>query len=131
MKTIAVLLALHAAVGLAQAAPDGDPLAPWLQQKISGYEALPPFSPPRAILLVRYQGRKAYYVTPACCDIPSELIDESGELLCHPDGGFAGGDGKCPAFAFVGNGAVTVWRDSRTAAARPADHAGPTAPKVR
>ena len=118
MKAKAFLLALVSAAGVAHAAPDADSLAPWLQQKISGYGALPPFSPPRAILLVRYQGRKAFYVTPACCDIPSELIDDQGELLCHPDGGFAGGDGRCPAFTLVGNPVVTVWRDSRTPAVR-------------
>ena len=89
-------------------------LPKWIQTKIAGYQGLPPFSPPRFILRARYEGKDVYYVSPACCDIPSELYDEGGNLLCYPDGGFAGGDGKCRSFATIGNVLSTVWRDART-----------------
>ena len=92
---------------------------PWLQLKIAEFQKLPPFQPPRAILQAAYQGKTVYYVSPACCDIPSELYDQGGTLLCFPDGGFAGGDGRCPAFKLTGSGVSTVWRDERSAAPRP------------
>lgn len=86
--------------------------APWLQSKISEYERLAPGNPPRAILRTTYEGKTVYYVTPTCCDIPSELYDERGALLCYPSGGFAGGDGRCPAFTLAAS-ASAVWRDQR------------------
>jgi hypothetical protein len=113
------------AVAAAPAATEAIPT--WLQLRIADYERLAPFSPPRAILQVRYLGRTAYYVTPACCDIPSELLDDKGLLLCYADGGFAGGDGRCPSFTQVGNVARTVWRDTRSpkAGAQPSTAARP------
>lgn len=89
----------------------------WLQSKISQFESLAPSSPPRAILRTTYGGKTVYYVTPACCDIPSELYDDHGALLCFPNGGFAGGDGRCPAFV-LSDATSTVWRDRRAAAPR-------------
>lgn len=116
----AVALLLSCSLAFA-AAPAGSQAIPkWLELRIADYERLPPFSPPRAILQVQYQGRKAYYVTPACCDIPSELLDEGGTLLCYADGGFAGGDGRCPSFTFTGNAVRTVWRDERRPKTAPA-----------
>lgn len=99
---------------------NSDAIPKWLELRIADYERLPPFSPPRAILQVQYQGRKAYYVTPACCDIPSELMDAQGSLLCYADGGFAGGDGRCPSFAIAGSVVRTVWRDTRSVRTVPA-----------
>jgi hypothetical protein len=113
---LSLLLLISASVSAQEAATALQP--PWLQLKIAEYQKLPPFSPPRSILRARYEGRTVYYVSPACCDIPSELYDESGSLLCYPDGGFAGGDGKCPSFTFVGNSLSTVWRDNRNIIAR-------------
>ena len=84
-----------ALLAVACAQPTAGERPPWLQTKISLHESLAPSSPPRAILRTSYQGKTVYYVSPACCDIPSELYDEGGTLLCFPDGGFAGGDGRC------------------------------------
>ena len=95
--------------------------APWLQSKISEYERLAPANPPRAILRGTYQGKTVYYVTPTCCDIPSELYDERGALLCYPSGGFAGGDGRCRTFSLPAS-APAVWRDLRRA--QPSSGAG-------
>ena len=109
--SLLLLLRLAATAAAQDAAPA--PRPPWLDQKIAGYQKLPPFSPPRSILRAKYAGKPAYYVSPACCDIPSELYDEGGSLLCYPDGGFAGGDGRCPSFSFVDNPPSVVWRDDR------------------
>jgi len=112
ITTLSLLLLLAASVSAQEASTVLRP--PWLQLKIAEYQKLPPFSPPRSILRARYEGRTVYYVSPACCDIPSELYDENGSLLCYPDGGFAGGDGKCPSFTFVGNPLSMIWRDDRS-----------------
>ena len=122
MKLHAALLLSLLAVAPALA---DEPKAPaWLQDKITGFKNLPPFNPPRSIVATRHEGKKVYYVSAACCDIPSELYDESGTLLCYPDGGFAGGDGRCRSF-FLGRApTVTVWRDERSVAA-PASGASP------
>ena len=113
---------LVAIVGLALlsaacAQPTAGARSPWLQTKISLHESLALSSPPRAILRTNYQGKTVYYVSPACCDIPSELYDEGGALLCFPEGGFAGGDGRCPTFVLPDN-AATVWSDRRLATPR-------------
>jgi hypothetical protein len=41
------------------------------------------------------------------------LYDADGKLLCYPAGGFAGGDGRCPAFAADERRMRLVWRDKR------------------
>ena len=94
-------------------------LAPWLQLKIAQYRQLPPANPPRSILQTTYEGKKAYFIPRACCDIPSELYNEGGTLICFPDGGFAGGDGKCPKFTLEGNAPTLVWHDDRKPAPAP------------
>ena len=77
-----------------------------------------------------YQGKAAYYVSSACCDIPSELYDATGSLVCYPDGGFAGGDGRCPSFTFLANTVSVVWRDDRGQNPGP-KHAPESAPGPR
>ena len=85
----------------------------WMQSKIAEYKRLPPFRPPRSVVATLHEGRNVYYVSSACCDIPSELYDEQGTLLCYPDGGFAGGDGRCRSFLLGRDPVTTVWQDQR------------------
>lgn len=104
---------LLAAVASGCTATSGPPAEPaWLQARISQFSHLPAANPPRAVLRTIYAGRTVYFVTPTCCDIPSELYEESGQLICFPSGGFAGGDGRCRDFTLSPNSA-TVWRDTR------------------
>jgi hypothetical protein len=43
-----------------------------------------------------------------------ELFDESGILLCAPDGGITGrGDGRCPDFFDERREELRVWADNR------------------
>ncbi len=105
------LVAFSAALSVACAQPVGQVPA-WLRLKIAQYEQLPVSTPPRSIARVEYQGRTVYYVAPICCDIPSELYSEEGTLLCFPDGGLAGGDGRCPSLGTPID-APLVWRDKR------------------
>ena len=122
-RIISLLLLAALAACAQQPSPPSAPSAvsqpPWLQRKIAGYQQLAPFTPPRSIARATYQGETVYYVSPACCDIPSELYDESGALVCYPDGGFAGGDGRCPSFTTFGQSISIVWRDQRGRAPSP------------
>ena len=93
--------------------PQTNGLPVWLAAKVAEFQRLPPFNPPRSILRTQYQGKVAFHISPACCDIPSELYDEQGVLLCFPTGGFAGGDGRCPGFLLDEGQATLVWRDAR------------------
>ena len=111
LLSICLLLALAACARAQQAQPPGQPA--WLQAKIAEYQSLPPFSPPRSIVVTKHEGKNVYYVSPACCDIPSELYDEKGTLLCYPSGGFAGGDGRCRSFFLGREPVATVWQDNR------------------
>ena len=113
LLSVCLLLAFPAASALAhEAQPPGQPA--WLQAKIAEYKSLPPFSPPRSIVATKHEAKNVYYVSPACCDIPSELYDEMGTLLCYPDCGFAGGDGRCRSFFLGREPVATVWQDNRT-----------------
>jgi len=85
----------------------------WVKDRAAQFEALPAGHPPRAIFQGVLEGKPVFYVTPTCCDIPSELYDVDGKLLCYPSGGFAGGDGRCPAFVADEKRMRLVWRDKR------------------
>jgi hypothetical protein len=67
----------------------------WLNNKIEAYQKSHPHI---NATKTEFNNRVAYYIPPRCCDMPSELYDENGKLICYPNGGFAGGDGKCPTF---------------------------------
>jgi hypothetical protein len=118
VKLIAVLV-VTAAVSACTAVAASSPLPEWLQAKVAALERLPSGQAPREIVRASYSGRAVYYISPRCCDIPSELYEESGQLICYPDGGFAGGDGRCPSFALPPN-SVTVWRATAQGPARTA-----------
>ncbi|MBX3698017.1 MAG: hypothetical protein KF811_09405 [Dokdonella sp.] len=88
--------------------------AAWIDGLIAGFEAKPVANPPHRIVQYRYQGKTVYYVPPSCCDRPSTLYDESGEVVCSPDGGFTGrGDGRCADFAAKRSDEVLIWADPR------------------
>ena len=112
MKAYVLAVATLLAIASADAAEVNAPLPAWFSAKIATLENLPAASPPRFFARTTYQGKPAYYLSPTCCDIPSELYDEAGVLLCHPDGGFAGGDGRCPSFTLIGSPLAVVWRQA-------------------
>lgn len=87
--------------------------AVWAAAKVAEFQRLPPFNPPRSIERTLYQGKVVFHISPACCDIPSELYDDQGALLCFPTGGFAGGDGRRPGFRLDESQATPVRRDTR------------------
>jgi hypothetical protein len=99
------LLSTFSSVTVAQ---EGVTVPLWLKNKIDIYQKS---HPNISAQLTKYNGKIAYYVPPRCCDIPSELYDEGGNLICYPDGGFAGGDGKCPSFRLERNGKPNISKD--------------------
>ena len=87
---------------------------PWLQALIAQIEAEPVTNPPSAIFRYRYAGDTVYFRPGRCCDLPSDLYNETGELICHPDGGITGrGDGRCPDFFSARSSEQLIWRDPR------------------
>ncbi len=64
----------------------------------------------QAIWRFKFDGNIVYYAQSACCDMYNNLYDESGELVCSPDGGFAGtGDGRCPTFWDKATDRKVIW----------------------
>lgn len=87
---------------------------PWLQAKIWEFQSQPVTNPPRVVSKAVYDGKMVYYIAPVCCDIPSQLFEEDGKLICYPSGGITGrGDGKCASFLADKPAFSTVWQDTR------------------
>ena len=86
----------------------------WLQTLIAKIESEPVTNPPSSILQYRYRGAAVYFRPSRCCDMYSDLYDETGALLCHPDGGLTGaGDGACTDFFSSRQDEQLVWQDPR------------------
>lgn len=85
-----------------------------INSQIDSFKAIPVKNPPVEIYQYTYNGNTCYYITSYCCDIPSLLIDENCNIICHPDGGLTGnGDGKCTDFFANRTGEVLIWKDTR------------------
>ena len=86
----------------------------WLAQMILDFESQPPANPPLTISRYEYRRQPVYYQTASCCDIFSNLYNEEGELIAHPDGGITGrGDGRLPDFFQARGRESLVWLDAR------------------
>ncbi len=86
----------------------------FIKDKIATFTQNPVTDPVRSIFSYSYNGKTVYYITAPCCDIPSQLFDEGGNLICHPDGGITGkGDGKCTDFFQTRTDEKLAWKDSR------------------
>ncbi|SFN33992.1 DUF6970 domain-containing protein [Dokdonella immobilis] len=106
---LAVLLA-----GTSACSASSPTRAPWIDGLIAGFESKPVANPPHRIVQYRYHDKTVYYVPPSCCDRPSTLYDESGGVVCSPDGGLTGrGDGRCTDFAAKRSDEVLIWADPR------------------
>lgn len=86
----------------------------WLQDTINAIKSRPVTNPAESIISYTYNGATVYYRPPICCDIFSDLYDADGNVICHPDGGFAGsGDGACPGFLAARTNGKLIWQDPR------------------
>lgn len=91
-KATLLIFIIFSSVSIAQ---DNTNFPAWLKNKIQTYQKSHPHI---NATKTEYNNEVAYYIPPRCCDIPSELYDANGKLICYPNGGFVGGDGKCPTF---------------------------------
>ena len=86
----------------------------WLRAKIDAHLAEKKQNPPIQIFRYRYKDAVVYYETSPCCDQFTNLYDQKGKLICHPDGGFTGrGDGNCADFNKNKTEEKLVWQDPR------------------
>ena len=86
----------------------------WLGQIIRNLESQPPANPPFTITRYEYQSQVVYYQTATCCEIFSNVYNEEGEIIGHPDGGITGqGDGRLPDFLQERDREFLIWRDAR------------------
>jgi hypothetical protein len=92
--------------------PSGTPKS--IEMKIKDISRDGVRNPPASVWQYNYQDQIVYYIPPHCCDIPSELFDANGNLICSPDGGFTGkGDNKCPDFFTTRTEEKLIWKDNR------------------
>lgn len=107
LKLILLTAILTVAGGLV--ACNEEPVSAAIAELIASYE-LNPTESPHQVWRYEIEGRAVYYMPPRCCDIYSELYDDNGVLLCHPDGGITGsGDGRCPYFVQEGKKRILIW----------------------
>jgi hypothetical protein len=85
-----------------------------ISAKIELLKSQPKGNPSYSVYQYSYNGQKVYYFPPQCCDQYSDLYDENCNLICHPDGGIAGGgDGTCTNFFSARTNEVLIWKDNR------------------
>jgi len=87
---------------------------PFVDRLISGMQSSPVANPPASVWRYQYRGQSVFYVPPSCCDVPGELYNSQGQLLCSPDGGLDGrGDGRCLDFFERRSDGRRIWADMR------------------
>ncbi|MBC8083767.1 MAG: hypothetical protein H7Z21_11195 [Hymenobacter sp.] len=85
-----------------------------MEKRIQALTTEPKQNPPARIMRYRFEEQIVYYETLGCCDQFSNLYDQKGALICHPDGGLTGkGDGNCRYFAKRRTEEKLVWQDAR------------------
>ena len=85
MRIIAVAAGLMIACAVTYA---GEVVAPiFVKKLIKQYLETPKANPPTAIWRYSFKGSTVYYIPPSCCDRYGQVFNNSGELLCAPDGG--------------------------------------------
>jgi len=95
MLSLLFLLILSASCGVCQKRQSARSNHSWLESKMA--EAVN--NAYLSVDIYLYEGDTVYLFVPPCCDRFSELYDQDGKLICHPDGGITGkGDGKCSDF---------------------------------
>lgn len=108
ITTIAVTLSSCVQFELPKGTPDS------IVSKINQLKNEAVRNPPAEVWQYDYKGETVFYIPPYCCDMFSELYDDNGNLICHPDGGFSGtGDGRCTDFGSTRTNGKLLWKDPR------------------
>ena len=96
------------------ATPTPNTHSAWLTALIASFEDDDVANPPLKVSEYVYNGATVYFVPQRCCDIFSDLYNDSGLLIAHPDGGITGmGDGMAPDFSTNAAFVRVVWEDPR------------------
>lgn len=117
LKSFLVLSVFAASVGTGFAAAKKPKAhSAWMQAKIQDLTEKYKDSD-KAISIAKYKfaGQNYYLMPPAapCCDMPTELVDETGKHFCQLGGGFANHtDAQCADFKEKGQLLETIWSSS-------------------
>jgi hypothetical protein len=85
-----------------------------IEKLIAKFKAEEVTNPPREVWQYTLIDKTVFYVPAVCCDNFSDLYNDAGELIAHPDGGFTGkGDNKMPNFEIDRTDGKLVWKDKR------------------
>jgi hypothetical protein len=85
----------------------------WINELIKKEAANEVANPPASLIKCFYKDKLVYYFPASCCDIPSIVYDEKGNVLCSPDGGITGrGDGKCSDFFELKKDCIIIWENN-------------------
>jgi hypothetical protein len=109
---LALLTITLAACGEGSPAAQTPAIPAAVMNRIQQIQKEMPANGPPYLARYRYKGKLVYYIPPRCCDMMSELYDASGQLICHPDGGFTGlGDRRCGDFLSQRTEETILWRN--------------------
>lgn len=93
---------------------DEDGATSCIREKIEKFKRDPLTNPAREVYSYQYKGKTVYYITSECCDQYNYVYDVNCNIICAPDGGFAGtGDGKCTDFYEIATNKTLIWKDTR------------------
>ena len=114
LTRIILLIAVIAAVLLAQCKKEEIPIPACIQQKIDSIKNSPKTEPPQQVNVWDYQGRRVYLFSAVCCDELVKVFDENCNYVCAPSGGLTGyGDSTCTDFYQVAQHRAILWKDDR------------------
>jgi hypothetical protein len=95
LLTLSLFILFSVSCGTSPKRQNASPEPSWLEKKIAEAAKESYLS----VDMYLYKEDTVYLFVPPCCDRFSELYDQDGKLICHPDGGITGkGDGKCADF---------------------------------
>ena len=113
VATLLLAVVLSAACAMEKTVGE-EPRPEWVTALIRELESEPVANPPAQLIRYDYQGQAVYYLPPRCCDIPSNVYNATGAVICQADGGLRGdGDGRCPDFFTLRKDEKIIWRDPR------------------
>lgn len=80
-----------------------------IEEIIDGMAKTGVIDPSARVYRYNYNGQFVYYLPPRCCDMYSLLYDEDCNIICYPDGGHTGGDGRCSDFLNSRTDEILIW----------------------
>lgn len=86
----------------------------WLKNLIRQLRQEKPANPPAKIYRYTYREQVVYHLTGRCCNLPGQVYDINGNVICEPDGGITGkGDRRCTDFFETRSNKTLIWEDNQ------------------